>query len=101
MKTLPVATLAAALLLSVAVQAQTPTDGAAQPPANTPHDHSANEPLSDKHQKVREDSKGKDDAAVDTLDGDNTPEGQHGDSDNPKNPGGAGGDGRNDPGMLE
>lgn len=36
-----------------------------------------------------------------TLDGDTVLEGQHGDSEDEKNPGGAHGDGRTDPGILE
>lgn len=100
MNTLHLPAIALGALLSFAAHADTSTE--------TNHDEHApveqaptHDSSGDKHQQVKDHSTQKDDNAVDTLDGDATPEGQRGDSTDPESPGGEQGDGRNDPGLLQ
>lgn len=89
------AALALGLFLSVGAQAQTPAGSNTDEHGSAPNASEAKQPpKADQQQPSTE-------QPTDTLDGDQILEGQHDDSTDPENPGGAHGDGQTDPGMLE
>lgn len=100
MNTLKLPALLFGTLLSCCVYAQSSDDSTRSdkaPAAGAP----GSEQRFDGHQEVKQHRQDMDDAAADTLDGDKTPEGQHGDSADPRSPGGEHGDGQSVPGNWE
>lgn len=101
MKTLCALTLATTLLTSSLVSFGVSANSSDDPKQNNSSVRETFEQRSDKHQDVKDQRERIDDEDADTLDGDAIPEGTKGDSTDQTSPGGAHGDGRTDPGMLE
>lgn len=89
------AAVALGLFLSVGAQAQPPAE-----PTADEHDPAPNA-AQEKQPQEADREKPSSEQPTNTLDGDQVLEGQHGDSTDQENPGGAHGDGQTDPGMLE
>ena len=89
------AALTLGLLLSIGAQAQQPAE-----PTTDEHGSAPKSPQAQKPQETDRE-KSSSEQPTNTLDGDQVLEGQHGDSADQENPGGAHGDGQTDPGMLE